>query len=138
MYKTTKETINNVVWKACDSFRGTLDSTQYKDYVLTMLFVKYLSDFYREKSEQLQDKYKGNQNRIAKAIKLEKFILDEESTFEYLVSKKEASNLGEEINKVLLKIEEINPEKLERIFRTIDFNNETNLFIFYFCYVILR
>ncbi|KAF3981594.1 MAG: type I restriction-modification system subunit M [Methylococcales symbiont of Hymedesmia sp. n. MRB-2018] len=127
MHKTTKETINNVVWKACDSFRGTLDGTQYKDYVLTMLFVKYLSDFYREKLEQLHDKYKGKQNRIAKAIKLEKFILDETCTFEYLLSKKEASNLGEEINKVLLNIEELNPEKLEGIFRSIDFNNQTNL-----------
>ena len=42
MQKTTQETINNVVWKACDTFRGTMDGSDYKDYVLTMLFVKYL------------------------------------------------------------------------------------------------
>jgi type I restriction enzyme M protein len=127
MIKTTKEIINNVVWKACDSFRGTLDATQYKDYILTMLFVKYLSDSYGEKLEQLDKKYNGNKDRISKAIKLEKFILDDKCTFKYLLSKKESSKLGEEINKVLEKIEEDNAEKLEGIFRSIDFNNEMNL-----------
>jgi type I restriction enzyme M protein len=125
--KTTQSTINNIVWKACDSFRGTLDGSQYKDYVLTMLFVKYLSDFYREKLEQLDEKYRGNQDRIKKSIKLAKFILDEKCTFEYLLTQKESNELGQEINKALEKIEEDNPEKLEGIFRSIDFNNETNL-----------
>jgi type I restriction enzyme M protein len=127
MNKTTQETINNIVWKACDTFRGTLDGSQYKDYVLTMLFVKYLSDFYREKLEQLQEKHNGNEVRIAKAIRLKKFILDDKCTFEYLLTKKESSELGQEINKVLEKIEEYNAEKLEGIFRSIDFNNESNL-----------
>ena len=127
MNKTSQDTINNIVWKACDTFRGTLDGSQYKDYVLTMLFVKYLSDFYREKLEQLEKKYNGNQERIAKSIRLEKFILDDKCTFEYLLSKKESNELGQEINKVLEKIEEDNPEKLEGIFRSIDFNNEINL-----------
>ena len=33
--------INNVLWKACDTFRGKTDSSVYKDYILVMLFVKY-------------------------------------------------------------------------------------------------
>ncbi|OPG99390.1 hypothetical protein B2I21_05370, partial [Chryseobacterium mucoviscidosis] len=40
--KLSQKEINNIVWKACDSFRGVLSSGQYKDYVLTMLFVKYV------------------------------------------------------------------------------------------------
>ena len=44
----TQETINNTLWKACDTFRGTIDSSLYKDYILVMLFVKYLSDTYKE------------------------------------------------------------------------------------------
>ena len=66
MQKTTQEIINNIVWRACDTFRGTMDSNEYKDYVLTMLFVKYLSDFYKEKLEELHTKYKGNEERINK------------------------------------------------------------------------
>jgi type I restriction enzyme M protein len=41
--------INNIVWKACDTFRGVIDPAQYKDYILTMLFIKYVSDVHREK-----------------------------------------------------------------------------------------
>ena len=36
--KTTQEEINRVVWKACDTFRGVIDSGQYKDYILTMSY----------------------------------------------------------------------------------------------------
>ena len=47
--KTTRRDIENTLWKACDSFRGKIDSSRYKDYILSMLFVKYLSDYYKEK-----------------------------------------------------------------------------------------
>ena len=121
--KTTQEVINNVVWKACDTFRGTMDSSQYKDYILSMLFVKYLSDFYKEKLEQLHEKYNGDSERIQRALQREKFVLDESCTFEYLLQHKEAPNLGEIINKALERIEEDNHEKLEGIFRNVDFND---------------
>ena len=127
MQKTTQSTINNVVWKACDTFRGTMDGSDYKDYVLTMLFVKYLSDFYKEKLEQLQAEYGDKTDRIEAKLKREKFRLDESCTFDYLVKHKEASNLGEIMNKVLERIEEDNRDKLEGIFRSIDFNNKNKL-----------
>ncbi len=127
MQKTNQDTINNIVWKACDTFRGTMDSSEYKDYVLTMLFVKYLSDFYKEKLEELKAKYGDNQERVERSLKREKFVLDESCTFEYLLKHKEADNLGEVINKALMKIEEDNSEKLEGIFRNVDFNSEVKL-----------
>jgi len=49
---TTKRDIEQVLWKACDSFRGKIDSSRYKDYILSMLFVKYLSDVAQEKKEK--------------------------------------------------------------------------------------
>ena len=127
MTKTTRETINAVVWKACDTFRGTMDGSQYKDYILSMLFVKYLSDFHQEKLEDLTAKYNDNQERLQKAMSRQKFILDEQCSFEYMLQQKEAPNLGEIINKALEKIEEDNPEKLEGIFRKIDFNDRNSL-----------
>ena len=48
---TTKQNIEKVLWSACDSFRGKIDSSRYKDYILSMLFVKYLSDVYAETKE---------------------------------------------------------------------------------------
>ena len=127
MHKTTQDTINKIVWRACDTFRGTMDSSEYKDYVLTMLFVKYLSDFYKEKLEELQEKYHGNEERIARSLKRQKFVLDESCTFDYLYRHKEAPNVGEIINKALERIEEDNKEKLEGIFRNVDFNSEIKL-----------
>jgi len=127
MQKTTQDTINNVVWKACDTFRGTMDGSDYKDYVLTMLFVKYLSDFYKEKLELLRAEYGEKSERIEAKLKKEKFKLDESCTFEYLLTNKEAVNLGEIMNKTLEKIEEDNKDKLEGIFRSIDFNNKNKL-----------
>lgn len=125
--KTTQTTINNIVWKACDTFRGSMDNSDYKDYILTMLFIKYLSDFHKEKVEQLTQTYNGNTERIEAKLKTQRFFLDKTCTFDYLLSQKESPNLGEIINTVLEKIEQDNSEKLEGIFRSIDFNNKNKL-----------
>ncbi len=48
-----QDEINDIVWKACDSFRGVMSSDQYKDYILTFLFLKFLSDLVKERREEL-------------------------------------------------------------------------------------
>ena len=40
----TQQQVNQTAWAACDTFRGVVDAGQYKDYILTLLFVKYVSD----------------------------------------------------------------------------------------------
>ncbi len=59
----TQKEINSIVWKACDTFRGVIDPSQYKDYVFTMLFVKYLSDVWKDKRNIYFEKYKGDEQR---------------------------------------------------------------------------
>lgn len=125
--KLTQDKINNQVWKACDTFRGTIDATQYKNYILTMLFVKYLSDVLIEKKEAYLKKYKGDKVRIERAMKHERFKIPQQSTFDYLYEKRNEPNLGELINMSLDEIEEANRTKLEGVFRSIDFNSEPNL-----------
>lgn len=39
-----KSQIYSTLWSSCDALRGSMDASQYKDYVLIILFVKYLSD----------------------------------------------------------------------------------------------
>ena len=56
---TTRNDIERVLWKACDSFRGKIDSSRYKDYILSMLFVKYLSDVTKEKRAHYMEQYVG-------------------------------------------------------------------------------
>jgi type I restriction enzyme M protein len=123
--KITKETIANTLWKACDTFRGKIDSSVYKDYVLVMLFIKYLSDSYKEHLEEYTKKYNGDTLRIKRALERDRFTLDEISTFDYLYNKKNETNIGEIINKSLEHIEEKNKTKLNGVFRNIDFNSET-------------
>lgn len=127
MKKTTSQDVIKIVWKACDTFRGTMDSSKYKDYILTMLFVKYVSDFYKEKLEELKAKFGDNEDRIQKSLKREKFQLDSTCTFDVIYENRNAEDIGEIINKILMRIEDDNKEKLEGIFRNIDFNSEAEL-----------
>jgi len=122
-----KSDIFNVVWKACDTFRGTIDPSTYKDYILTMLFVKYLSDVRKTKLAEYEKKYNGDKVRIERDMRLERFCIAEDCTFDRLFARREDPEIGQIINTVLEKIEDTNKAKLHNVFRNIDFNSEANL-----------
>jgi len=92
-----------------------------------MLFVKYLSDMWKDTTEELERKFKGDKKRMSRRLERERFKLKEEHTFDYLYKNRNTSNVGELINIALEGIEEDNRDKLENIFRGIDFNSESNL-----------
>ena len=126
--KITQKDINDAVWKACDTFRGSIDPSVYKDYVLTMLFIKYLSDVHDDKFEVYLKKYNGDQERAKRAMQHERFVVPEQSHFSYLFDHRNDSNIGELINISLNDLEEANREKLYSedgagIFQNIDFNS---------------
>ena len=125
--KLSQETINQKVWKACDSFRGTIDAGQYKDYILTMLFIKYITDVNKEKKADYMKKYGGDEQRVDRALKHERFKVPVESSFDHLYESRNADNLGELINIALENLEDANRTKLEKVFRNIDYNSEANL-----------
>ncbi len=119
--------INDVVWRACDTFRGVLDPTNYKDYILTMLFIKYMSDLWKDKRSEYEKKYNGDMARVERALARERFVVPPESDFDFLYSKRGEPNIGDIINIALEKIEDANKSKLENVFRNIDFNSEPAL-----------
>jgi type I restriction enzyme M protein len=123
---TTKSDIERVLWSACDSFRGKIDSSRYKDYILSMLFVKYLSDVSKEKHNEYMKQYNGDERRVARAMSRERFTLDEDSTFDYLYENRNDSEIGQKINVALSHIEEHNSGKLRNVFRAIDFNSQVD------------
>lgn len=122
-----RDEINEVVWKACDTFRGAVDPSEYKNYILTMLFIKYLSDLWKEKRQEYNDKYSGDPVRIERALSRERFVLPDKAGFDYIYQNREEPNLGEIINEALYNIEDVNKSKLENVFRNIDFNSEPAL-----------
>ena len=67
--KITQDEINKVVWNACDTFRGVVDPSQYKDYILTMLFLKYVSDVNKSKYTEYLERYEGDEERAMRAMR---------------------------------------------------------------------
>ena len=118
--------IFNKVWQACDTFRGVIDPAQYKDYILTMLFVKYLSDIHKSKAAELRKKYKGDKVRIKRALDRERFCIPDIeiqdtagnvedqflATFDSLFERRGRTNIGELINILLEQLEDSNKGKL--------------------------
>ena len=104
---TTFEDIKNTLWAAADTFRDLIDASNYKDYVLSMLFVKYLSDTFRENKEKLSEQYEGI--RLERQIQNLPFVLKDEFTFEYLYQNRNAVDIGTKISEALDGIENINP-----------------------------
>ena len=138
--------INNAAWAACDTFRGVVDPAQYKDYILVMLFLKYISDVWEDHYEEYRKLYGDDDRRILRKLERERFVLplvkltekniltgeekllDEfPATYYSLYERRSAANIGELINITLDHIEEQNKAKLEGVFRNIDFNSEANL-----------
>lgn len=136
-----RDKIFNKIWQACDTFRGVIDPAQYKDYILTMLFVKYLSDIRKSRMVEYEKKYKGDKIRINRALGRERFVIPEVeirnskgkvedrflASFDSLYERRRRSNIGELINILLEHLEDANKSKLHNVFRNIDFNSEANL-----------
>lgn len=120
----TQKEINNIVWKACDSLRGKIDPSQYKDYVLTLLFLKYLSDVRKDRKAFYADKYNNDNDRIERALRNERFQVPESCMFDAIYENRNAANLGEIIDIALTGLEDANRTKLINVFRNISFNSE--------------
>ncbi|MEI8207831.1 MAG: type I restriction-modification system subunit M [Methylococcales bacterium] len=122
-----QDEINSILWKACDTFRGTVDASEYKNYILVMLFVKYISDVWQEHYETLTEKFGNDEDIILRRMQRERFVLPKGCNFQELYNQRNEANVGEIINIALEHIEETNKQKLSGVFRNIDFNSEANL-----------
>ena len=125
--KIDQKDINNAAWAACDTFRGVVDPAQYKDYILVMLFVKYISDVWKDHYEAYRKQYGGDEARILRKLERERFVLPPGTGFYDLYEQRNETDIGERIDIALDAIEEANKAKLEGVFRNIDFNSEAHL-----------
>lgn len=101
-----KSQLYSSIWQGCDELRGGMDASQYKDYVLVLLFVRYVSDKYAGKPDSLVE-------------------IPEGGSFADLVELKGKSHIGDGINKVLTKLAEANG--LQGVIDAVDFNDEEKL-----------
>ncbi|MCM5682197.1 type I restriction-modification system subunit M [Schlegelella sp. S2-27] len=118
-----QDTINAAVWAACDTFRGVVDPSIYKDYVLTMLFLKYISDLWQDHHEQYQAQHGDHPELIDELLKSERFVLPPPAGFHALYQARHEPGNGERIDRALHLIEESNYAKLGSVFQDISFNS---------------
>ena len=118
-----QDAINKAVWGACDTFRGVVDPSIYKDYVLTILFLKYISDVWQDHKEQYEAEYGNEKELIDEMMKNERFVLPESANFYALYDRRAEPGVGERIDKALHAIEETNLAKLRGVFQDMSFNS---------------
>lgn len=101
-----KSQLYSSLWQSCDELRGGMDASQYKDYVLTLLFMKYVSDKYAEKPNALIEVPNGG-------------------SFADMVALKGDKEIGDKINKIIGRLAEAND--LKGVIDQADFNDENKL-----------
>lgn len=93
------------IWEACNALRGGMDASEYKDYILVLLFVRYLTDKYAGRDDIVQ--------------------IPEGGSFNDLVALKGKPNIGEGIDIVLSKLAAEN--SLNGVIDRVSFNDEDKL-----------
>lgn len=126
MAKITQDELNKLLWAAADSARGTVDGGVFKDYVLALLFYKYMSDMHRVERAKLVERYGDDKERIEMRLKNARFVMPDGASFYDVYAQQSADNIGEVLNVALQQIEDANDEKLHDIF-TVDFNSQAIL-----------
>ena len=101
-----KSELYGSLWKSCDQLRGGMDASQYKDYVLVLLFVKYVSDKYTGGSDDL-------------------IVVPQSGSFDDMEAVKGSKEIGDRINKIIGKLAEANG--LKGVIDLADFNDEDKL-----------
>eukprot|EP00873_Tetraselmis_striata_P040190 jgi/Tetstr1/460454/TSEL_005713.t1 len=121
--RVSQDQINKAAWGACDTFRGVVDPSIYKDYVLTMLFLKYISDVWKDHYATYQKQHGDHPELIVELMKTEQFVLPEGASFHDLHAQRHKAGNGERVDKALQAIEEANGAKLRDVFQDISFNS---------------
>src|SRR5512136_2123435 len=101
-----KSELYSSLWKSCDELRGGMDASQYKDYVLVLLFIKYVSDRYSGDPDALIEVPPGG-------------------SFADMVAAKGSKEIGDKINKIIGKLAEAN--NLKGVIDVADFNDADKL-----------
>ncbi|MCH8493420.1 MAG: type I restriction-modification system subunit M [Idiomarina sp.] len=124
----SQDSINKALWSACDTFRGTVNAGTYQDFLLTMLFLKYISDVWQDHYDQYKSEHGDVPELIEELMKSERFVLPPDASYYALYERRYEPGNGERIDQALHAIEEANGTKLKdagkSVFQDISFNTD--------------
>jgi type I restriction enzyme M protein len=130
-----KSELYSSLWKSCDELRGGMDASQYKDYILDLLFIKYVSDKYQDDDKAMIVVPKGKsftEDELAESRKNSKLLKDalkeilKGGSFTDMVALKNKAYIGEGINIIFGNFQQANPDITKGI-SFADFNDEDKL-----------
>ena len=119
-----REELENKLWKAADILRGSIDSSDYKDFIFGYLFLKRISDVFNEEAEKILAETSDTDLAYNEPDE-HRFYVPALSRWTHLETI--SANYGEALNIAFKQLEESNVQALEGIFRGLDFNDERKL-----------
>lgn len=115
-----KTELYSSLWASCDALRGGMDASQYKDYILTLLFMKYVTDKYKGQKygdltvfDKAHDPNPDPEKRIG-------------CSFDDFIALKNKKNIGEGIDKIIARLTEVN-DSLKGVIDIAHFNDEAKI-----------
>ncbi len=96
------------IFKAADKLRGNVDAAEYKNIVLGLIFLKYISDSFEERHQELVDEGDGFEEDRDEYIAENIFFVPEEARWDYIAKQATTPEIGQAIDQAMVSIEEEN------------------------------
>ena len=120
------ETLRSHLWTAADILRGSIDASDYKNYIFGLLFLKRINDRFDEETEEIAEEYGIDEEAIRNDRDLhEEFWVPERARWDHIAA--QDTDIGATLNKALEAVEDENDAISDRVLTSVDFNDKDRL-----------